>query len=265
MTSTMQMPRRLIGDVALVTGSGRGIGRGIAIRLAAEGAAVGVLDLLSAESTQTVEMIERAGGRAISLTADVTSRTQISQAIEQVERELGPLTIAVNNAAICPTEAFLKIDETNWQAALSVNLIGPFIVGQEAARRMVERGEGRIVNISSSSARFATTFQSSYAASKAGLEALTRAMAFELGPLGIHVNCIAPGTHDTPLSKATIPEADRQRRIERTPLKRFGQPEDLAAAVAFLVSADAAFVQGVVLPVDGGYVMAGMNDGLIAR
>lgn len=253
---------RLDGDVAVVTGAGRGIGRGIALRLAADGAAVGVLDVLEAEARETVEAIEESGGRAIAIVADIGHRSQVDAALDRVEAELGPLTIAVNNAGICPTASFLDVDESDWDIAISINLLGTFRVAQSAARRMVERGEGRIVNISSTSATLASSYQAAYASSKAGVEALSRAMAFELGPLGIHVNCIAPGTHETPLSIATIPAEDRAIRAQRIPLGRMGQPSELGAAVAFLVSSDASFVQGVVLHVDGGYVHGGMRDSL---
>jgi len=265
MPSSGPHPRRLTGDVALVTGAGRGIGRGIAIRLAAEGAAVAVLDVRAPEAEETVRQVTDMGERALAVVADVASRAQVSEAMARVEAELGPLSIVVNNAAVCPTAPFLEVDDALFATMLAVNLTGPFIVGQEGARLMARRGRGRIVNITSSSAGRASTNQSAYAASKAGLEALTRGMAFELGPVGINVNAVAPGTVDTELSKETIPEADRARRTERIPLGRLGRPADIAGAVAFLASPDADFVQGVVLPADGGFTIGGMRDGLIKR
>jgi NAD(P)-dependent dehydrogenase (short-subunit alcohol dehydrogenase family) len=251
--------RRLAGDVAVVTGAGRGIGRTVSLRLAAEGAAVAALDLSGPAAERVAAEIEAAGGSAVGIEADVSSRPSVKAAVAEVQRRLGAPSVLVNNAGIARTSPFLDTTDEDWGQHLAVNLTGPFIVSQEVGRALVDRGGGRVVNISSISAHRAQGHQVAYASTKAGLEALTRAMAFDLGPLGVNVNAIAPGLIMTELNIEMLSDADRQARLDRIPVARTGAPEDIAAAVAFLVSPEASFINGAVLLADGGFHIAGVR------
>lgn len=249
---------RLAGGVALITGAAGGIGRETALRLASEGAQIAALDLLD-EVSETEEAVRQAGGKALGVVVDVTKRDEVKEAVATVEARLGEITVAVNNAAISPTASFLDTDDELWRQTLAVNLTGPFIVGQEIGRLMAARGHGRIVNVSSVAATRAHENLAAYAASKAGLEALTRQMAFELGPHGIGVNAVAPGPILTPLNYAVLGDDARAARLERMPAGRLGKPSDIASVVAFLASQDAEFLQGAVIPAEGGFFIAGVR------
>jgi 3-oxoacyl-[acyl-carrier protein] reductase len=250
---------RLVGGVAVVTGAGSGIGREIAFRLAGEGAAVAVLDVSEERGEATVgQMLEREQ-KAIYVRADVTKRAQVAAALDQVERALGGLTVAVNNAGIASISHFLDTTDDAWSTTLAVNLTGTFLIGQEAARRMAPRRSGAIVNICSTAARTAHSGTSAYTASKGGVEALTRSMAFELAPLGIAVNAVSPGATVGGETQDILTDDERAGRVARYPVGRLGIPSEIAAVVAFFASPDAAFVRGVTLPVDGGYLVAGVR------
>lgn len=240
------MTGTLDGQIALVTGGARGIGKAIAERLAGHGARVAIVD-------------HETSGLKDAFAADVTVRAQVAEAVQSVVTRFGKITILVNNAAVGKTVPFLDITDEDWTRIISVNLTGYFIVGQEVARHMTGTGGGRIVNVASLAAHTANDGQAAYAASKAGVVALTRAMAFELAPKGILVNAVSPGPIDTDLARSMLTPATRKAREDRIPQGRLGTPHEVAAAVAFLAAPDASYVNGAVLVVDGGLLMAGIR------
>lgn len=251
--------RRLSGEVAVVTGGGGGLGRAIARRLASDGAAVAILDIDANAGQTTALEVNNRGGKGLSIECDVTQRSQVRAAIEGVVGAWGKISVLVNNAGIGMRAPFLEMSDSTWEAVLAVNLTGAFIVAQEIAREMVRSGYGSIINMGSAAARMAHSEQVAYATSKAGLEALTRVMAFELAPLGIRVNAVAPGTITTELLSRMLTDEARAERIRRVPMGRLGMPDEVASVVSFLASRDSAYVTGCVLPIDGGIVFAGIR------
>lgn len=242
--------------VAIVTGSASGIGLACARRLAAEGAAVALFDRDLDAATGALDELGASEGRAIAVAVDVRDRTSIDDGVAQVREQLGRPTVLVNSAGVEGFTSFLKIDLDQWNHILEVNLTGTFQVCQAVVPDMIEEGWGRIVNISSSSAQAGQPFMTHYVASKAGVIGFTKALALELGPKGITVNTIPPGMIDTPMLRKSEergllggPVEDHE---ERTPVRRIGQPEDIAAACAFLVGDDASYVTGQVIGVNGG-------------
>ncbi|HEY6295962.1 MAG TPA: SDR family NAD(P)-dependent oxidoreductase [Streptosporangiaceae bacterium] len=254
------LTQRLAGEVALITGASRGIGRATARRLASEGAAVAILDQDEAGARSAADEITASGRPAIAIACDVRDRSRVREAIASVAERFGALTVLVNNAGIIRLAPFIETTDEMWSHVLGVNLTGMFIVAQEAARPMIGQRHGRIVNMASVSARIAHSGQTAYAVSKAGIEAMTRAMAFELAPFGITVNAVAPGTIATSFSGASLSGQAAAERTRRIPAGRFGDPEEVAAVIAFLASADAAYVTGTVVPIDGGLVGAGIRS-----
>jgi NAD(P)-dependent dehydrogenase (short-subunit alcohol dehydrogenase family) len=228
---------------AVVTGGGSGIGLAIAERLKADGYHVATLDLQPA-------------GTGIAQAADVTDRTQVDAALTAVRERLGPVTVLVNAAGTDGFKRFTDLTFAAWQRVIDVNLNGVFHCVQAVLPDMLDAGWGRIVNISSSSAQSGQQFMSHYVASKAAVNGLTKALALELGPFGITVNAVPPGFIDTPmLRRAESREllgGTIEEHIERTPVRRVGRPEDIAAACAFLASEDAGYITGQILGVNGG-------------
>jgi len=253
------LTQRLAGEVALITGGCGGIGRATAIRLASEGAVVAVLDQDEAGVNSVAAELAAGGRPAVAIACDVRDRSGVREAVAGVAGRFGRLTVLVNNAGIIRLAPFLETTDELWSDVLGVNLTGMFVVAQEAARQMVAQRHGRIVNMASASAGLAHSGQTAYAASKAGIEAMTRAMAFELAPFGIAVNAVAPGTIVTGFSGASLSQQAATERTRRIPAARFGDPGEVASVIAFLASADAAYVTGTVLPIDGGLTMAGIR------
>jgi len=247
----------VVQRIAIVTGAARGIGAGIAIRLAADGMAVAVLDLNEADCAGTVKEIENAGGKALAVGADVSKTDQVNAAVERIAAELGPPTVLVNNAGIIRDANLFKMTDEQWDAVLNVNLKGAFMMARAAQKYMTEAKWGRIVNISSSSA-LGNRGQSNYSASKAGLEGLTKTFAMELGRFGVTANAVGPHFIATEMTQATA--ASLKMSFEdlvaayskQIAVQRVGQPADVAAAVSFLVGEDAGFVSGQVIYVAGG-------------
>jgi 3-oxoacyl-[acyl-carrier protein] reductase len=243
---------RLCGKVAVVTGAGAGIGRGIALRLAADGAIVVATDVLAERVAETLRQLAEISNQAIGLTLDVTLAEQVEQVYEEVVQRFGRVDIQVSNAGIAERTPFLLTSVEQFERVLRVNLIGVFLTGQAAARVMMRTGGGRIVNISSVSGQAGGIGR----ASKAGIINLTQTMAMELAPHGILVNAVAPG----PIQVERTAHAPEQRQafLSRMALKRYGSPAEIAAAVSFLCSDDAGFIAGHVLNADGGFAAAGV-------
>jgi len=243
----------LEGRVALVTGGGRGIGRATAIVFAREGARVVVADVDSSSGEGVAAEIERSGGKARFVRLDVTDAAAVQRAFEIVHDTVGPLDVLVNNAGIVNDARLVKMTSEQWSRVIDVNLTGVFHCGQAAARAMAGRG-GAIINISSIVGLHGNFGQSNYAAAKAGVIAMTKTWARELGRDGVRVNAIAPGFIATEILR-DMPEKVVTMVKDRTPLGRLGSPADIAEACAWLASERASFVTGAVLSVDGGLVL----------
>ena len=245
---------RLAGKVAIVTGAARGIGQAIALRFGQEGARVAIADVREAEGQNTVRLIEAAGGQACFVRADVSDSAQVQGMVRAVLDRWGTIDILVNDAGICPFEDFLEMPEALWDHVLDVNLKGYFLASQAVARVMVERGiRGRIIAVSSISAEFGGSSQAHYCASKAGINLLVKSMAISLGPHGITVNAVLPGTVETEINREALADpAVRDYWSKRAPLGRLGQTEDIAGPVLFFATDDSAWCTGALLVVDGG-------------
>ncbi len=243
--------------VAIVTGAARGIGAATAHRLAADGMAVAVLDLDAATCAGTVDAITAAGGRAFAVGADVGQADQVEAAVGKVAAELGPPAVLVNNAGVIRDNLLFKMTENDWDTVLGVHLRGAFLMSRAAQKHMVDQRFGRIVNLSSSSA-LGNRGQVNYSAAKAGLQGFTKTLAIELGQFGITANAVAPGFIVTDMTAATaarigVPFDDFQAAAAgQIPVRRVGQPEDVAHVISFLCSEGAGFVSGQVIYVAGG-------------
>ncbi|HEV7677935.1 MAG TPA: SDR family NAD(P)-dependent oxidoreductase [Candidatus Dormibacteraeota bacterium] len=256
MTSQAPTPQplqgRLSGHAAFVTGAARGLGRAIAGRLAAEGAAVAVADVDLPAAEEAAAQLQGDGARAIAVAVDVRDSSAVAAAVERAAAELGVLDILVNNAGVVRDARLEAMSDEDWDLVLDVDLRGYFVCARACLPHLRAGGWGRIVNISSRAYQ-GNPGQANYSAAKAGVVGLTRALSAELGREGITVNAVAPGAIDTALVRAH-PKMQEivDRAIRMQPIKRLGTPEDVAAAVAFLASDDAAFISGDVLHVSGG-------------
>ncbi|NUU23524.1 MAG: SDR family oxidoreductase [Streptomycetaceae bacterium] len=245
------------GRVAVVTGGGSGMGRAIVHRLAEDGFGVAIVDLDAAAAQTVAEEAWGKGGEVLAVGGvDVSDRAQVDAAVQRVREVLGPVLVLVNNAGITGFRDFAAITDEKWDRMMAVNLNGPFYATQAVLPDMVAAGWGRIVNISSSSAQGGQPFMVHYVTSKAGLIGFTKALALELGPKGITVNTIPPGFIDTPMlresEKRGMLGGSVDHHADRTPVRRPGRPEDIAAACAFLVSDEAGYITGQVFGVNGG-------------
>lgn len=250
-----ELSQEFEGRVALVTGGSRGIGRACVERLAAGGASVAVnyRDNTSA-AEETIAHVRDSGGRAIPAQADITDETQVSDMIDRIESELGPVDLLVNNAGIFP---FVSHDATTleiWNATLACNLTGVFLVTWAVKDGMLERGFGRIVNMASIAALRARPQSIAYATTKAGIVGFTKSTAEALAPHNVRINAIAPGLIETEILDG-VPQERIDEIVATTPLRRIGQPDDIAEVVRFLLSEDSRFMTGQTLVASGGRVM----------
>ena len=248
-----------MNKTALVTGAAAGIGRACAKRLAREGMAVGVLDIDLDGCQRVVSEIEAAGGKALALPASIADRGRVTAAVARLRETFGPVTVLVNNAGITGMVPFKEITDEQWDRMMEVNLKGTFIVTQIVLPDMETAKWGRIVNISSSSAQTGAVGMAHYSASKGAMITLTRTLAQELGPLGITVNNIPPGT----VMNTVMSEANRERfpisletLVKTMPVRRTGEPDDIANACAWLVSEESSYVTGQTIGVNGGRVVS---------
>jgi 3-oxoacyl-[acyl-carrier protein] reductase len=244
--------------VAIVTGASQGIGRAIAEELARRGATVVVNYYPSendeAKAGEVVKAIEGEGGAATAIVADVREYGQVEEMVKQAIDTYGKIDILVNNAGITRDMVIMKMSEENWDAVLDTNLKGAFNCSKAVVRSMIRKRYGRIVNMSSVSGIAGNAGQTNYSASKAGLIGFTKALAREVGARNVTVNAVAPGFVLTDLTR-DLPEALKDAAVEQTPLRRWGEPEEIAYAVAFFVSDEAAYITGQVLSIDGGMIM----------
>ncbi len=240
--------------VALVTGASRGIGKAIALRLARNGRRIALLSRSEGPLSEVRAQIEDAGGEADLWPVDVADAEALAHAVEDVAARMGRLDILVNNAGVTRDNLALRMSDDDWDAVLDINLKAAFVASRAAARTMMRAKFGRIVNIGSTSGVVGNAGQANYAAAKAGLIGLTKALARELGGKGVTANVIAPGFIETDMT-SHLPEQVHERVLEATSIRRLGAPEDIAEAVAYASSDGAGYLTGQVICVDGGLTM----------
>jgi NAD(P)-dependent dehydrogenase (short-subunit alcohol dehydrogenase family) len=250
----------LDGKVAVVTGSGSGIGRAIALRLAGEGARVVIADVAEDIGNESAKIIQASGGKAIFSRCDVTSSKDAESTVGAAVKEFGGLDILVNNAGIEKAGTVVELPEADWDRVMGVNLKGVYLMSRHAVPHLAKR-KGVIVNTASVAGFTSYRRCTAYCASKGGVVALTRAMSLDHSPDGIRVNCVCPGAIDTPLHKKYVAALDSsarddyvRRQVADHPIGRIGRPEEIAEAVLFLASEKSSFMTGAALVVDGGYL-----------
>ncbi len=246
---------RFTGKSTIVTGAGAGLGRAIALRFAAEGALVTVADIDPARAAAVVAEIEAAGGRAIPVGADISKPADVASMVGAGVDAFGRLDILVNNAGVRVIVPFLEQSLEQWQWMLDVMLTGPMLCSQAAIPEMLKVGRGKIVNVGSVTGIIGLTKRAAYAAAKAGLHGLTRALAYELSSQGIWVNAVAPGLLETPMNTAYFQDEQFMQLVKRElPVGRLGKPDEIASVVLFLASDESDFVSGATWNVDGGWL-----------
>jgi len=256
---------KLEGQTAVVTGGGSGIGAAICRLFAQEGATVAVCDICAEAAARVAGDIRQARGRAHEWCFDVSERDTVEQAADDVEKQLGPITTWVNNAGVAHVIPFLECSDETWDVTQRVNLKGTFLGSQAAIRRMLPRGRGVILNMSSQSGKVGNSHHAAYCASKFGIIGLTQSLAMEFAPRGIRVNALCPGVVFTPLWESMLEGYARKRNMKqeearpyiesRIPMKRLGTPEEVARVAVFLASDDADYITGQAINITGGNVM----------
>ena len=251
-------PAPLQGRVAIVTGASRGIGRAIAVRLAADGADLAILARSAEALAATKAEIEAAGRRCLALALDVADAKAVTEAVKRVAEEMGRIDVLVNNAGLTRDGLLMRMSDEDWNAVLSVDLSAAFYFCRAAARALARSPAGRIVNVSSIIGIIGNAGQCNYAAAKAGLFGFTRSLAKELGGRKVTANAVCPGFIETDMT-AKLPDDLRRKLASQIVLGRFGSGADVAGVVAFLCSDAASYVTGTVIPVDGGIAIGGFG------
>ncbi len=254
--------RGLKGKTVLVTGGGSGIGRAIAVRFAQEGSTVGIFDINLDGARETVEIIGKAGGKACCRKVDISDYEVVKSNLASLETEAGPIDILVNNAGWDQAMGFLDTDPALWKKVIDINYYGPIHLHHAVLPGMVERGNGKVVNIASDAGRVGSSGEAIYAGCKAGVIALTKTLARELARSNVNLNVVCPGPTETPLFRDFAGDTEQGQRIveglkRAIPMRRLGQPEDYPGIVAFLASDDADYITGQTISVSGGLTMAG--------
>jgi NAD(P)-dependent dehydrogenase (short-subunit alcohol dehydrogenase family) len=253
----MDQPYSLEGRTAFVTGASRGIGRGIALALAKEGAAVACAARALNDVRSAAAEIEAAGGRACALRLDVTRGAEITAAVKDAEAALGSVDILVNNAGITLDKPTLEVGDDEWERVLTTNLTSMFRCCRAVAPGMIARGRGKIINVGSMYGRLGVSHYAAYCASKAAVDGLTRSLAAEWARHGIQVNCLAPGYMNTDIPRAAMADPKtRERFLSKVPARRLGEPEEAAALAVYLASPASDFMTGQTVYLDGGQTIA---------
>jgi 2-hydroxycyclohexanecarboxyl-CoA dehydrogenase len=245
------------GKVAIITGAGQGIGRSVALSIAAQGGTVAVVDIREEAAKAVVAEIEESGGKATASVFDVSDREAVNAAVAAVLAEFGRVDILVNNAGWTKSQIFLEDDPAYWDRVIGINLMGQIYTCRAVLEPMIEQGGGAIVNIASDAARVGTPKQAVYSAAKGGVISFSKSLVTEYSRHQVRINVVSPSTTDTPLTREALNEEQIERRQKSIPLRRIGQPEDQANAIVFLASDEASYISGQVLSVNGGSTRVG--------